>query len=170
MLGFVVLLHLSPLPIDYLYQVQELGFDNSLVGQLKAVESVGTALGALGFGLWAWRGSRLPLISLAVVGQVGAMLSLLGLSDVASAYGVYLMRGVFAIVSFLGLFGQVVAVCPPQIAGLAYAVVISASNLALSLGAVAGGTLYDIGLPFKGVALVSTGYTLLVGLWLTYRR
>ncbi|MEA5448377.1 MFS transporter [Leptolyngbya sp. CCNP1308] len=124
-LGLVVLLHLSPLPIDYLYQVQELGFENSLVGQLKAMESVGTALGALGFGLWAWRSARLPWLSLAVIGQAGAMLSLVGLSGAASAYGVYLLRGMFAIVSFLGLFGQVVAVCPPQVAGSAYALVIS---------------------------------------------
>lgn len=165
-LGLVVLIHLSPLPIDYLYQVQDLGFENSLVGQLKAVESVGTALGALGFGLWAWRSPRLPLLSLAILGQVGAMLSLAGLADASSAYGVYLLRGIFSIVSFLGLFGRVVAVCPPQAAGASYALLVSASNLAVSLGAVAGGTLYDIGLPFRGVALVGAGYTLLVGLWL----
>lgn len=166
-LGLVVLLHLSPLPIDYLYQVQELGFDNHLVGQLKATETLGTALGAMGFGLWAWRSSRLPLIHSAVIGQAGAMLSLVALSaDVASAYGVYLLRGACAIISFLGLFGRVVAVCPPQVAGSAYALVVSASNLAVSLGAVMGGTLYDLGLPFQGIALVGAGYTLLVGLWL----
>lgn len=164
-LGLVVFLHLSPLPIDYLYQVQELGFDNRLVGQLKAVESVGTALGALGFGLWAWRSARLPWLNLAILGQAGAMLSLAGLSDVTSAYGVYLLRGMFAIVGFLSLFGRVVTVCPPQIAGSVYALVVSASNLAVSLGAVAGGTLYDWGVSFRAVALVSVGYTLLVGLW-----
>lgn len=170
-LGLVVLIHLSPLPIDYLYQVQELGFDNHLVGQLKATETLGTALGALGFGLWAWRSSRLPLIPLAIIGQAGVMLSLVALSaDVTSAYGVYLLRGACAIVSFLGLFGRVVAVCPPQVAGSAYALVVSASNLAVSLGAVMGGTLYDLGLPFQRVALVGVGYTLLVGLWLKRHR
>ncbi len=170
-LGLVVVLHLSPLPIDYIYQVQELGFDNHLVGQLKATETLGTALGALGFGLWAWRCSRLPLISLAIIGQAGAMLSLVALSaDPASAHGVYLLRGMLTIVSFLGLFGRVVAVCPPQVAGLAYALVVSASNLAVSLGAVIGGTLYDWGIPFQGVALVGAGYTLLVGLWLKRHR
>ncbi len=89
-----------------------------------------------------------------------------GLSDASSAYGVYLLRGIFSIVSFLGLFGRVVAVCPPQAEGASYALLVSASNLAVRLGAVAGGTLYDIGLPFRGVALVGAGYTLLVGLWL----
>jgi len=117
-LGLVVLLHLSPLPIDYLYQVQELGFDNHLVGQLKATETLGTALGALGFGLWAWRSSRLPLIHLAVIGQAGVMLSPVALSAATtSAHSVYLLRGACAIISFLGLFGRVVAVCPPQVAG-----------------------------------------------------
>ncbi len=168
-LGLVVLLHLSPLPVDYLYQVQELGFDNRLVGQLKAIDAVGTVLGAGGFGLWAWRSPRLPLLGLAVVGQAGALLSLAALTDAASAYGVYLLRGLLTMVSFLGLFGRVVAVCPPQVEGAAYALLVSASNLAVSLGAVVGGRLYDIGLPFQVVALVGAGYTLLVGLWL-WRR
>ncbi len=90
--------------------------------------------------------------------------------DTAFAHGVYLLRGACAIVSFLGLFGRVVAICPPQVAGSAYALVVSASNLAASLGAVIGGTLYDLGLPFQGVALVGAGYTLLVGLWLRSRN
>jgi hypothetical protein len=169
-LGLGLLIHLCPLPVDYLYQVQELGFDNRLVGQLKAVESVGTALGALGFGLWAWRSPQLPLLGVAVVGQAGALLSLVALTDATSAYGVYLLRGLCTIVSFLGLFGRVVAVCPPPVAGFSYALIVSVSNLAVSLGAVVGGTLYDLGLSFQGVALVGVGYTLLVGLWLMYRR
>jgi len=99
------------------------------------------------------------------------MLSLVALSaDATSAYGVYLLRGACAIVSFLGLFGRVVAVCPPQVAGSAYALVVSTSNLAVSLGAVMGGTLYDWGLPFPCVAFVGAGYTLLVGLWLKRHR
>ncbi|MFQ4137467.1 hypothetical protein PGN35_014215 [Nodosilinea sp. PGN35] len=68
----------------------------------------------------------------------------MALADAASAYGVYLLRGMFAIVSFLGVFGRVVAVCPPQVAGLAHALVVSASNLAVSLGAPS-----TIGCPFK---------------------
>jgi predicted MFS family arabinose efflux permease len=88
------------------------------------------------------------------------MLSLVALSaDATVAYGVYLLRGMLAIVSFLGLFGRVVAVYPPQVAGSAYALVVSASNLAMSLGAGRGGILYDRRLPFQGVALIGVGYT-----------
>lgn len=166
LIGLVVVLQISPLPVDYLYQTQELGFDNGVVGQLKAVEAVGTALGALGFGLWAWRAPQLPLLSLAVIGQAGATLSLAFMHDVNSAYGVYLLRGLLGIVGFLGLFGRVVPACPSLAEGFTYALLVSVSNLAVSLGLLAGGTLYDLGLPFGTIALVGAGYILVVGSWL----
>ncbi|MBD2230495.1 MFS transporter [Phormidium tenue] len=169
-IGLVVVLQISPLPVDYLYQTQELGFGNGVIGQLKAVEAVGTALGAIGFGLWAWRAPQLPLLSLAVIGQAGATLSLAFMHDVNSAYGVYLLRGLLGIVGFLGLFGRVVPACPPLAEGLTYALLMSVSNLAVSLGLVVGGTLYDLGLPFGTVALVGTGYILAVGSWLIFRQ
>lgn len=177
-IGLVVVLQISPLPVDYLYQAQELGFDNGVIGQLKAVEAVGTALGALGFGLWAWRWSptgpgpmpQLPLLSLAVIGQAGATFSLAFMHDVNSAYGVYLLRGLLGIFGFLGLFGRVVPACPPLAEGLTYAFLVSVSNFAVSLGLMVGGTLYDLGLPFGTVALIGTGYILTVGGWLLFRQ
>ncbi|WOD38082.1 hypothetical protein [Nodosilinea sp. E11] len=171
-MGLVAVLQLGPLPVDYLYQTQELGFDNGVIGQLRALEGIGTVLGALGFGLWAWRWSPTaqPLLSLAVGGQAGAILSLAFMQDVTSAYGVYLVRGLLGIVGFLGLFGRVAPACPPIAAGFTYALLVSISNFAVSLGLVVGGTLYDLGLPFGTIAVIGAGYTLAIGSWLICRQ
>jgi len=44
-LGLIVLLNISPVPVDYIYQRQVLEFDNALIGNLKAVECLGLGLG-----------------------------------------------------------------------------------------------------------------------------
>jgi predicted MFS family arabinose efflux permease len=58
----------------------------------------------------------------------------------------------------LGLLGLVVQTCPQQAEGFTYALMVSISNLAMSLGLVMGGQLYDWGLSFAMVAVIGAGY------------
>ncbi len=59
-----------------------------------------------------------------------------------------------AALSMLGLLGLVVQICPRQAEGFTYALMVSISNLAMSLGLVIGGQLYDWGLSFAVVAII----------------
>jgi hypothetical protein len=169
-LGIVLLLSLSPTPVDYWYQTQVLQFDNALVGHLKATEFLGMGVGALTFGLLARQWQGLPLLTCAVLGRATAILALALLQDVSLAYGVYLVRGFMETVGLLGLFGLVVPACPQGAEGFTYALMVSGANLAASLGLIVGGQLYDWGLPFAAVATVGAGYTLICGMAIARRR
>ncbi|NJN23011.1 MAG: folate/biopterin family MFS transporter, partial [Leptolyngbya sp. RL_3_1] len=83
--------------------------------------------------------------------------------DVPSAYGVSLVRGLMAMLGNLGLLGLMVRLCPKGAEGFTYALMVSVSNLAASLGLVIGGQLYDWGLSFGLVAMIGAGYTVLCG-------
>ena len=85
------------------------------------------------------------------------------MQDASSAYGVYLVRGFMAALSMLGLLGLVVQRCPQQAEGFTYALMVSISNLAMSLGLVIGGQFYDWGLSFAGVAVMGAGYLVVCG-------
>ncbi len=163
LLGVILLLKVSPLPVDYIYQRQVLDFGNILIGHLKAVECLGWGLGAISFGLLTRYVPRLSLLGFAVVAGAISTLSLAFMQDVASAYGVYLVRGFMAILSNLGLLGLMVRICPRGAEGFTYALMVSVSNLAASLGLVIGGQLYDWGLSFGLTAAIGAAYTVLCG-------
>jgi predicted MFS family arabinose efflux permease len=163
LVGLIALIRISPLPVDYIYQRQVLDFDNILIGHLKAVEFLGLGLGAITFGLLTRYGPRVSLLGLAIAAGALATLSLAFMHDAPSAYGVYLVRGFMAALSMLGLLGLVVQRCPQQAEGFTYALMVSISNLAMSLGLVMGGQLYDWGLSFAGVAVIGAGYLVVCG-------
>ena len=159
----VILLQISPMPLDYPYQREVLAFDNTLIGQLKAVEFLGIGLGALTFGLVSQKAVRLPLLRFAIMGSAIATLSLAFMQDATTAYGVYLVRGIASIVALLSLFGIIARRCPKGAEGFTYALLVSISNLAASGGLIVGGQLYDWGLSFALVAVIGAGYTLVMG-------
>ena len=105
----------------------------------------------------------MSLLGLAIAAGALATLSLAFMHDAPSAYGVYLVRGFMAALSMLGLLGLVVQRCPPQAEGFTYALMVSISNLAMSLGLVMGGQLYDWGLSFALVAVIGAGYLVVCG-------
>jgi len=159
----VILLQISPSPLDYPYQREVLAFDNTLIGQLKAIEFLGIGLGALTFGLVSQKAARLPLLTLAIVGSAIATIGLAFMQDAATAYAIYLVRGIAGIVALLSLFSIIASRCPKGAEGFTYALLVSISNLAASGGLIVGGQLYDWGLSFALVAVIGAGYTLVMG-------
>lgn len=114
----IVLLQISPLPVDYFYQREVLAFDNTLIGHLKMLEALGLGLGAIAFGVMSRPATRLPLLGLTIVGSAIATLSLTLMQDATSAYGVYLIRGIADGVSLLSLLGLIARRCPKGAKGL----------------------------------------------------
>ncbi|NEZ64955.1 hypothetical protein D0962_19550 [Leptolyngbyaceae cyanobacterium CCMR0082] len=163
MLGLILLLDISPTPVDYVYQRQILDFSNTLIGNLKAVECLGLGLGAIAFGILTQRFPKLPLLRLVIISGAISLLSLSFMQDVSSAYGVYLVRGFTVTLRTLGLFGLVVQICPQGAEGFTYALMVSVANLATNIGLLCGGQLYDWGISFAMVAIIGSLYILLCG-------
>ncbi|MFG6107485.1 MFS transporter [Leptothoe sp. EHU-05/26/07-4] len=163
MLGLILLLDISPTPVDYVYQRQILDFSNTLIGNLKAVECLGLGLGAIAFGILTQRFPKLPLLRLVIISGAISLLSLSFMQDVSSAYGVYLVRGFTVTLRTLGLFGLVVQICPQGAEGFTYALMVSVANLATNIGLLWGGQLYDWGISFAMVAIIGSLYILLCG-------
>jgi len=68
----------------------------------------------------------------------------------------------------LSLLEMAARACPTTIAATAYALLLSVSNLAISLGFVSGSWLYDLKLPFAGVVVMGAIATALCGLVLPW--
>lgn len=163
MLGLILLLAISPTPVDYIYQRQVLNFSNTLIGHLKAVECLGLGMGAISFGLLTQRFPKFPLLQLVIISGAISLLSFAFMQDEYSAYGVYLIRGFTTTLRTLGLFGLVVQICPQGAEGFTYALMVSVSNLATNIGLLLGGQLYDWGISFAMVATSGSLYILLCG-------
>lgn len=170
-LFLILLIKISPIPIDYIYQRKVLEFDNALIGNLNAFQYLGVLIGAVAFVILSRYSSKKLLLTYAVLGNSMAILSLAFMQDATTAYSVYLVRGFMSTIGFLGLFGVVARVCPKGAEGSSYALIVSIFNLASSVGLLLGGWFYDVGLTFSNdvglifstVAILGATYALICG-------
>jgi predicted MFS family arabinose efflux permease len=137
--GFVLLLATSPIPPLLYYQRDVLKFSEDFFGILGAFGFLGVGLGAIAFGIWFRRFDQQALLKLAVVASVLSTLALAFIFDKNSAILVQIFSGCVAIIGFLSLSEVFVRSCPDLIEGTFYACFVSVSNLAATLGAIAGG-------------------------------
>ncbi len=153
-MGFMLLVGMMPMPPVFFYERDGLKFGEEVLGNLRAIESLGLGLGAMGFGLLAKRLSWQWLPKLAISFSVLYTLSWLFLRDFPSAIATHLVAGILMGIQTLSFLEMAARVCPTTIAATAYALLLSASNLAISLGFLAGSWLYDLKLPFVGVVMI----------------
>ncbi|NJO20172.1 MAG: folate/biopterin family MFS transporter [Spirulinaceae cyanobacterium RM2_2_10] len=167
---FLVLLEICPTPPAIFYQRDTLGFETDFIGALAAVQFVGMGGGALLFGGWARHLRRGWLLNVIVACSALATLSLAAMTDARSAMLIYFFVGFTDIIARLGVLELSVQVCPLKAEGTTYALLISLANLAMLLGFVGGGWLYDLGLPFPQLAILGAGLTALCWLALPALR
>lgn len=160
-MGFTLLVGITPVPPVLFYERDVLRFGEETLGNLGAIASLGLGLGALGFGVFAKRLAWKWLPRLAICFSMLYNLSWLFLGDLPSATVIHLMSGILLGVQTLSLLEMAARICPVTIAATAYALLLSVSNLAISLGGLSGSWLYDLKLPFAGVVMVGTIVTAL---------
>lgn len=128
----------------YFYMTDTLKFSQSFIGQLGAIGSVASVLGALAFTGWlAPKFSTLKLVYMSIViGFIGTLAYLL-IGGVWSAILVTFIVGIAAQVAFLTVMGVAAEACPRNAEGFAFAALMSISNLASQGSSNFGAYLYD---------------------------
>lgn len=164
-LGFIACLQFSLVPslVYYLvyYYKDVLKFDAQTIGVLGAFEAFANGLGAIVFGIFAFRISRQLLLNLAIGLTAGSTLGLLFIQDLQSAIVVCLFFGFFAMIAMLGVLELAARACPVGVEGSTYALLMSVYNLAKQPGPIVGGYLYGWGVAPSTLVIISAVFTML---------
>lgn len=171
--GFLFLWNFNPFSttIQYLYATQSLGLSEQFYGGMTSLFAVGAVLACITYGAYCRRLSPKTLIHLSIVSGVVMTLCFAGLRGPRTAIAIWLFYGFTYMTGSLVQLDLAARVCPPQVAGTVFALLMSLSNLGVVLGTVTGGKLYDLWKPRWGAtlafdALVIVGAAFTAACWL----
>lgn len=163
-IGFIACLEFTLVPplVHYLisYYKDILRFDDQFIGILGSFEALANGLGALTFGIFAWRISRRLLLNLAVGLTAISTLGLLLIQNMQSAILVSVFYGFFAMIAMLGVLKLAARACPVGAEGTTYALLMSVYNLQNS-PVPSWVVLYGREIPVSALVIVSAGFTVL---------
>lgn len=142
-----------------LYQRDVLKFAEDFLGILGATWSLTFGLGAVIFEISTPKISHKMLLNLIVGTSIIATLSLAFIVDPKSAILVQAFNGFTYAIALLGSLEIAARVCPIGAAGTAYALLLSVANLATTFAGISGGWLYDRGITFSSLVIISAVFT-----------
>lgn len=164
-IGFIACLEFTLVPplVNYIiyYYKDVLKFDAQAIGSLGTCEAFANGLGAIVFGIFAFKVSRQLLLNLAIGLTAVSTLGLLFVQDIQSAIVVSVFFGFFAMIAMLGVLEIAARACPIDVEGSIYALLMSVYILAKQPGPILGGYLYDWGVPVSTLVIVSALFTAL---------
>lgn len=144
--GFLAFWNFSPsfgTPMYY-HMVDRLQFDQSFIGQLGSVTSVGSVLGAYVYQRYlAARFSATTLIYLSILLGTLSTAAYVLLADRQSAVILSFMTGLVGMVPFLTMLSLAAAACPPHAEGFTFAALMSVFNATSQASALFGAHLYE---------------------------
>jgi MFS family permease len=128
----------------YYHMVDNLKFDQSFIGQLGSVASVGSVIGAFAFKRFlAGRFSTTALVYQSILLGAITTVAYLFLVDRQSAAILSFATGLIRMVPFLTMLSLAAAACPPHAEGFTFAGLMSISNGASQVSAIWGAHLYE---------------------------
>ena len=163
--GFLAFWNFSPsfgTPMYY-HMVDNLKFDQNFIGQLGAVSSVGSVIGAFVFKRFlAGRFSTTALVYQSILLGAISTVAYLFLGDRQSAVILSFTTGLISMVPFLTMLSLAAAACPPHAEGFTFAALMSIFNGASQISALWGAHLYEHVLDKQMAPLIwtSTAFTL----------
>jgi len=163
--GFLAFWNFSPsfgTPMYY-HMVDNLKFDQYFIGQLGAVSSVGSVIGAFVFKRFlAGRFSTTALVYQSILLGAISTVAYLFLADRQSAVILSFATGLISMVPFLTMLSLAAAACPPHAEGFTFAGLMSIFNGAAQVSAIWGAHLYEHVLDKQMAPLIwiSTAFTL----------
>ncbi|MEH2071210.1 MAG: MFS transporter [Nostoc sp.] len=164
-LGFIACLEFTLVPplVNYLvyYYKDALKFDAQFIGILGTFEALANGVGALVFGIFAFRISRQLLLNLAIGLTTVSTIGLLFIHNTQSAILVSIFFGFFAMIAMLGVLEIAARSCPVGAEGATYAMLMSVYNLVKQPGPILGGYLYSWGVPVYILVIISAVFTML---------
>ena len=162
---FIACLEFTLVPplVNYLiyYYKDILKFDAQLIGALGTFEAFANGLGAIVFGIFAFRISRQLLLNLAIGLTAVSTLGLLFIQDMQSAILVSIFFGFFAMIAMLGVLEIAAKACPVGVEGSTYALLMSVYIFAKQPGPILGGYLYAWGVSVPTLVIISATFTAL---------
>lgn len=164
-LGFIACLEFTLVPplVNYLvyYYKDALKFDAQFIGILGTFEACANGLGALVFGIFAFRISRQMLLNIAIGFTTVSTLGLLFIQNTQSAILVSIFFGFFYMIAMLGVLEIAARSCPVGVEAATYALLMSVYNLVKQPGPILGGYLYSWGFPVYILVIISAVFTML---------
>lgn len=165
LIGFIAFLEFTLVPplVNYIiyYYKDTLKFDAQSIGLLGTFEALANGLGAIAFGMFAFKISRRLLLNMAIGLTAFSNLGLLFIHDMQSAILVSIFFGFFAMIAMLGVLEIAARACPVGAEGSAYALLMSVYIFAKQPGPIFGGYLYDWGVTPAILVIISAGFTML---------
>jgi MFS family permease len=144
--GFLAFWNFTPsfgTPLFY-HMTDHLKFEQSFIGQLTAIASVGAVIGAFIYRRYlAARYSTKRLVYLSIGLSAATTLAYLLLVGKISAVVLYFTTGILSMIPFLTVLSLAAGACPPQAAGFTFAGLMSIYNAAGQLSQISGGYLYE---------------------------
>ncbi|WP_238360893.1 MFS transporter [Iningainema tapete] len=163
-MGFIACLQFTLVPplVNYLvyYYKDSLKFDSQFIGILGTWEALANGLGALIFGIFAFRFSRRLLLNLAIGFTAVSTIGLLFIQNAQSAILVSIFFGFFAMLAMLGVLEIAARSCPVGVEGATYAVLMSVYQIVRQPGPILGGYLYSWGTPVYILVIISAVFTM----------
>ena len=163
--GFLAFWNFSPsfgTPMYY-HMVDNLKFNQIFIGQLGAVSSIGSVIGAFVFKRFlAGRFSTTALVYQSILLGAISTVAYLFLGNRQSAVILSFTTGLIGMVPFLTMLSLAAAACPPHAEGFTFAALMSIFNGASQLSALWGAHLYEHVLDKQMAPLIwtSTAFTL----------
>jgi len=159
--AFYFMLSFNPFSADVLYvhMTTELGFPEQFVGLTYTISSLASILACVIYGLFAKRVPLRFLLHGSVIFMVLSSLVYIGLGSKTSAVLISLGFGFIYMITSLTQLELAGRFCPPAAAGTVFALLMSLSNLSVSLSSILGGHFYEA---WKTAHGAEAAYTLLV--------
>lgn len=143
---FLFLWNFNPfsVTIHQLYMTQELGISEQFYGNTMSVAAVAWTIASAAYGLYCHRFSERTLVHLSILGGVVTTVAYIALQGEVSAMAIAAVAGLAYMTGTLIQLDLAARVCPPEVSGTLFALLMSLSNLGVSLAEAAGGWLYDV--------------------------
>lgn len=142
---FLFLLNFNPFSSDvlYVYMTQVLKLSDQFVGTLDSVQSVGSIVGCVVYGIYSTRVPFRWLIHGSIVLAIVATLAYLGLQGQVTAVVIAATVGFVLMLTTLIQLDLAARFVPVATAGTAFALLMSLSNFSVSLSSIVGGSFYE---------------------------
>ncbi|MFO1094546.1 MAG: MFS transporter [Planctomycetaceae bacterium] len=143
---FLFLWNFNPfsMTIHQLYMTQELGISEQFYGNTLSVAAVAWTIASAAYGVYCHRFSERTLVHLSILGGVVTTIAYVALQGETSAMVIAAIAGLAYMTGTLIQLDLAARVCPPEVSGTLFALLMSLSNLGVSLAEAAGGWLYEV--------------------------
>jgi predicted MFS family arabinose efflux permease len=158
---FYFFVNFNPFSVDVLYfhMSEELGYSEQFIGYFYTVGSVGAILSAIVYALFAKKIPLRLLLHGSVFFMVLSTLLYIGMKSETSAIIISISSGFIYMITNLTQLELASRYCPPAAAGTVFALLMSVSNLTISLSSIIGSKLYE---SWKVSYGADTSYSMLV--------